>query len=385
MSAFAAPHGADALAGRSERLVRARTFHTLDALRGIAALTVVAYHTAFIYGITAPAEGQIAVDLFFVMSGFIIAYRYEDDLCRGMGLAAFVKVRLVRLYPLFILGAILGVIPALVAVIGGHGDALHKGLVASFPLALFMLPSHFTWPQIKELYPLNYVAWSLALEIVVNIVYAATVRFWTVRRLIGLLVTAFAALCACAAAYGNIRGGFAWPHALIGIARILYGFTAGVLIYRFRDRMLFAVRLPWWSLLVVALAIFLFDAPWGKALWEVVAVAVLVPGIVVAAIANEPPKAAQGACAIAGVYSYVVYSLHAPFVGFFLRGEERMHLDLGAHSLGKALVFTGLLAALCVTAHLCYDKPVRAFLSRRRRAPGRATADRHGTAAAVKN
>lgn len=360
-------HGADAVfTDAPARLARYRTFHTLDALRGVAAVAVLLFHAAFIYGIAPPAEGQIAVDLFFVMSGFIIAYRYEDDLRSGMGLAGFLKVRLIRLYPLFLLGAVLGVVPALVAVATGHADGFYKGLLGSFPLAILMLPSRYALPRVTELYPLNYVAWSLALEIVINIAYAATFRVWTTRRLILLVGVAFVGLCGCVACYGTLNVGFAWPHAPGGLARILYGFGMGVLIHRLYRSKPLSPRVPWWALLALALGVFFFDPPLAKPLWELFAVTIVVPFIVVAAIVNEPPKLARGACATAGIFSYVVYSLHAPFVGFFLRGEDRLHLDLHAQSPGKAFVFTVLFLALCVAAHLAYDKPIRRFLSRRR-------------------
>ena len=167
-------HGLDAtVADGTDALARTRTFHTLDALRGVAALAVVLFHAAFFYGMKAPAEGQIAVDLFFVMSGFIIAYRYDRDLRGGMGLKAFVRVRLVRLYPLYFLGAVLGVLPAVVAVASGDADWFHKGLVEAFPFHILMLPSWFVVPRIEELYPFNYVAWSLALEMLINVAYAS--------------------------------------------------------------------------------------------------------------------------------------------------------------------------------------------------------------------
>ena len=50
------------------------------------------------------------------MSGFIIAFRYDDDLRNGLSAADFLVLRLIRLYPLFLLGACLGLVPALVAV-----------------------------------------------------------------------------------------------------------------------------------------------------------------------------------------------------------------------------------------------------------------------------
>ena len=97
------------------RAAAERTFHTLDALRGIAAMAVVLFHCSYFYGLPQPVEGQIAVDLFFVMSGFIIAYRYDARFAAGLGTLAFAKQRLIRLYPLFILGSLIGALPALIA------------------------------------------------------------------------------------------------------------------------------------------------------------------------------------------------------------------------------------------------------------------------------
>lgn len=371
MSALVSPgfvtrHGADAtVAASPDALAKLRMFHTLDALRGVAAMTIVLFHAAFFYRIVMPAEGQIAVDLFFVMSGFIIAYRYEDDLRRGMGLGRFIKVRLIRLYPLFILGAVLGAVPHLVAVAAGVGNDFQKGMVESLPLAIFMLPSRLAMPRIGELYPLNYVAWSLALEIVVNVIYAATFRYWTLRRLTILLAVAFVGLCICAATFGSLKYGYGWRQAEVGPVRIAYGFAMGVMICRMIKSRPIAFRLPWWAILAAALAIFFFDPPYWKPAWELFAVTVLVPGIVVAAISNEPPKAMQGVCALAGIFSYVVYSLHAPFIGFFLRGEDRLHLDLTVQTPTETVAFSALLIAVCLVAHYGYDKPVRRLLTRR--------------------
>ena len=362
-------HGADATAKRSPAaLAKLRTFHTLDALRGVAAVTVVLFHAAFFYRITNPAEGQIAVDLFFVMSGFVVAYRYEDELRSGTSLWRFTRIRLIRLYPLFLLGAILGVLPALVAAATGHEDPLHRGLLVSFPLTVLMLPSRYAMPRLEELYPINSVAWSLALEIVVNVIYAATIRFWTLRRLMVVLVVSFAGLCLCAAHYGTLKYGYDWPQAEVGPVRIAYGFTMGVVICRLYKVKPFMVRIPWWLLIAAAVAIFFFRAPWGAPAWEVFAVSILVPAIVMAAVVNEPPKALQGACATAGLLSYVVYSLHEPFIGLFLRGQDRLHLDLNAQTPTDSVIFTMLLIALCLVAHHCYDKPVRRLLTRRMQA-----------------
>lgn len=352
----------------------ARTFHSLDALRGLAAITILLFHAAFFYGVKTPREGQMAVDLFFVMSGFIIAHRYDADFRSGMSVRSFLAIRLTRLYPLYLLGAVLGLVPALLAIGAGDNDWFHRGLVASFPLHVLMLPSWFVVPRIEEIYPINYVAWSLVLELIINLAYAATFRFWTVSRLALLIGLAFIGLCICAAAYGSLLGGFAWQHVPVGIARVLYAFPMGVLLCRLFQRESINLRVPWWLLLCMSMAIFEFDVAWMRPFWEVLFVTILIPLIVAAAIVNEPPKVLHPICAWAGVFSYVLYSLQAPYIGLFIRGEERLHVDLLTQSVAKSTCFTAFLLLLCLAAHFAYDKPLRQFLSRSRKRVPRAVA-----------
>ena len=195
---------------------RGRTFHTLDALRGLAAAAVVLFHAGFLYADVAIPNGFLAVDLFFAMSGFIIAHRYDDDLARGMGVRAFAALRLVRLYPLFLLGMVLGLLPSLASLLAGERNAYHQGMLAAVPAALLMLPSHAAWPAVRVLYPLNLVSWSLALEVAVNLAYAVAFRVCTTRVLVLVAAIAFAGLCGCALGWGTLQVGFEWPHAVGG-------------------------------------------------------------------------------------------------------------------------------------------------------------------------
>ena len=90
-------------------------YNILDGLRGAAALMVVWYHVfegfAFAEGsaIDVFNHGYLAVDFFFMLSGFVISYAY-DDRWGKMSMGDFFKRRLVRLHPMIIMGAIIGAV-----------------------------------------------------------------------------------------------------------------------------------------------------------------------------------------------------------------------------------------------------------------------------------
>ena len=86
-------------------------YEILDGLRGVAALLIVAYHLFETYS-TGPAgqiinHGYLAVDFFFVLSGFVIGYAYDDRWDR-MTVWSFFKRRVIRLHPMVVYGCAFG-------------------------------------------------------------------------------------------------------------------------------------------------------------------------------------------------------------------------------------------------------------------------------------
>lgn len=86
-------------------------FEILDGLRGVAAMIVVAFHLFETYS-AGPAHqilnhGYLAVDFFFILSGFVIGYAYDNRWDR-MTVWDFFKRRLIRLQPMVILGTLIG-------------------------------------------------------------------------------------------------------------------------------------------------------------------------------------------------------------------------------------------------------------------------------------
>ena len=120
---------------------RRRAFHTLDGLRGVAALLVVSRHAGPLgAGVSFP-ESFLAVDLFFLLSGFVIAYAYDGRLARPGFAGQFLGIRLIRLYPLYLLGIAVGACYRLGSVLG-HTEGLTAGRLGAAVLAGVLL-----WPS----------------------------------------------------------------------------------------------------------------------------------------------------------------------------------------------------------------------------------------------
>ncbi|RZK47032.1 MAG: acyltransferase, partial [Pedobacter sp.] len=211
-------------------------FEILDGLRGIAALAVVVFHfmewayTDFTKNFI--AHGFLAVDFFFCLSGFVIAYAYDDRIAK-MGIKAFFKARIIRLHPLVILGSILGLLAFLFDPFGGHPELYSTGkIVLTFFCSILLIPLPIIEDRGFNLFSFNAPSWSLFWEYVANIVYAMVL--YKIKRNLLLFLTIVAAVVLCFVGYraGNLLGGWSGPTFWDGAARIAYSFLAGLLIFR---------------------------------------------------------------------------------------------------------------------------------------------------------
>ena len=168
-----------------------RLFLALDGLRGVAAVFVAMRHTAFFHSLGIHG-GFMAVDVFFELSGFVIAHAYEQRLAAGLSPARFMMMRYLRLWPVYALGAAIGLLAATLHALPGRDNLTQAQVWQTAPYALAMLPG----PHIKSmLYPVNSVAWSLALELLINGVYAFAWKPLRDAKVLACVLTAsFAAL-----------------------------------------------------------------------------------------------------------------------------------------------------------------------------------------------
>ena len=222
----------------------ARRFYGLDGLRGVCALGIALFHADDLFH-KGPIlhHAYLAVDMFFLLSGFVIALSWEERLAGSAGFYRFLDARARRLLPVFLLGAAIDLAIFFWMAQAGHYPGYDWVVIwIVVPLTtLLMLPATLTPDGSYSPAMLN-VTWSLLVEWIVNIGYAAGLFRLRIR---GLAVLAFSCWIAMAVAgYFTGRGwciGFVYFE--LGVLRGIAGFAAGVVIYRLHARGAFA-RLP---------------------------------------------------------------------------------------------------------------------------------------------
>jgi peptidoglycan/LPS O-acetylase OafA/YrhL len=358
---------------------RTQHFHTLDGLRGLAAIAVVMLHAWYLFSpAMRPGSAYLAVDFFFCLSGFVICHAYGERIREGLGTRAFVWVRVVRLGPLFVLGQCIGLVQTLMqgfaGKIGGRLEAREDLIgVISFtgiPSPPFRLSD--------RLYPLDGPAWSLLFEMIINIVFVLQLRSGRRGLLPACMTLGLGLAILFAIRQVPLNGGGDWPTVLVGLARVCWSFPAGVMIYALWSRgVLAGVRVPNAALYaVLGVLLFVTPSPALRGLYDIACIAVIFPLMVLVGAhrASEGPIARFEA--LLGRTSYPVYITHAPLAllygGIFTR--------LTHHDAVTAAPLSGLIFLPCVIgAALAFDRyfdvPVRAWLGRQAKAPRRRASD----------
>jgi peptidoglycan/LPS O-acetylase OafA/YrhL len=285
----------------------------VDALRGIAAVAVLLYHLTLRPAPLVPL-GFAGVEVFFCISGFILAYAYEDALDSGLGALDYAAQRFVRLYPVYALGLAFGfAVYGLDAALNG---AANPPLDAAAALAksLLLLPTlhPFTvgagvYAEHDPLFPYDNPAWSLLIEAVCSAVFFV----WRPRgrALIATLAATGTVFVACALATRCV-GGPTQSTFWSGYPRGLFCFYGGLALYRLWRGGAFAA-LP--RSAYAALALLAIGATLKLSLLAYMAVVFVgAPLLVVLATAEPRSAGVRRGFVWLGDVSYPLYLLHAP-------------------------------------------------------------------------
>lgn len=373
-------------------------YEILDGLRGVAALLVVAFHLFETYSKGTPYQiinhGYLAVDFFFVLSGFVIGYAY-DDRWDKMTLGGFFKRRLTRLQPMVVLGTIGGL---LMFYFGADafrliGEAPAWKIALCFVLGIFMIP---VGPKMdirgwQESYPINGPQWTLMLEYIGNILYALFFRRmpkWLLACFVGLfalLTLNFGLGLDVFDTLGRFSGRFAGGWSIteqqlwIGFTRLLYPFFCGLLIQRIGKFIKVKNAFLWCSLILITVlsvprigaapsfsreAGFMPGGVLYNGIYESAVILVVFPLLVLMGAGGTiKGRRSMKFCKFLGELSYPLYITHYPMI-YAQMSWKAVHPDapMGQH----IMVAIGFFALSILLAWAClkfFDEPTRKWLT----------------------
>lgn len=359
-------------------------YDLLDGLRGVAALMVIFYHVFEAFA-TSPIDqrfnhGYLAVDFFFILSGFVIGYAY-DDRWKTMTTKDFIKRRLIRLHPMVVLGAVLGVIAFCI-----QGCEKWDGTQVSISMVMLALLINLfliqavpgSGPEIRgngEMYPLNGPSWSLFFEYIGNIMYALFIRRMSTKALTALVVLAGIGLASFAIFNFSGAGhlGVGWTmeeyNLIGGFLRVLFSFSIGLLMSRVFKPI--PVKGAFWicSLAIVVLLSMPYvgngEALWMNGIYDSVCAILIFPMLVyLGASGKTTDKHSARICKFLGDISYPLYMVHYPLIYLYFGWVKKENLTF-AEAWPEALALVIGSIVLAYISLKLYDEPVRRYLTKR--------------------
>jgi peptidoglycan/LPS O-acetylase OafA/YrhL len=353
----------------------------LDGLRGVAALLVVAFHVLETYSGNRFNQiinhGYLAVDFFFLLSGFVVAYAY-DDRWGKMSQWDFYKRRLIRLQPMVIMGTIIGALlfyfqasPAFPLIAGTPVWKLLLVTVVGF--TMIPLPISMDIRGWQEMHPLDGPAWSLFFEYIANIMYALFFRKVS-QKVLAVLVVIFAGLLVrflVMGPQGDVIGGWSINKTQlnIGFIRMLYPFFAGILLSRMGKLIRIKGAFTVCSLLI-ALVLFIpriggTEHLWMNGLYESFTIILMFPLIVaIGAGGHINGKFSAKVCRFFGDISYPIYITHYPLIYLYTGWVAKNKVPMERGIWFGLLLFVVSIAIAYASLKL-YDEPVRKWLAKR--------------------
>jgi peptidoglycan/LPS O-acetylase OafA/YrhL len=288
-----------------------------------------------------------------------------ERLTHGMSAADFMIVRIIRLYPLYIMGIGISISYYIFADLIGNPVSIKSLLANAAPAVIFLPTPRPLVLNGDHLYPLNFPAWSLFFELTINGVFALVVERLSSSVLIGILIFGAGLLIITAIHYHGLDVGVGWSTAAGGFGRVTYAFFAGVAVHAAWKHNLFAwIRLPAWAAVLVMLAVFALR-PTHASGYDLAVALLVFPVLVLAAARVEPGRWTLPVHAALGQASYAIYTLHVPMLlwihALVQRGTGR---EFKALPLWAAMVFTGCVTIVALIANRFYDPLARRLLAR---------------------
>ena len=337
----------------------------LDGIRGIAALIVVFCHLGNAIGLGEyNPHTYLAVEYFFLLSGFVLAYAYDGRWAKGMTTWEFFKRRLVRLHPLVPVAVLLGLVATLFTDAASLGS---RGQIALWAAGCLLMIPALSSPLLN---PFNGPVWTLYYEYFANILYALVLRRIGRRTLIALT-----AVAACASVLVGLRidlfglllnhgytlmsgWGTSGAHFYCATTRLAFPLLAGLLICRSGWK----IRIPhaFWPTAAVFAALLLWpvfpgEVPWrgglANGIYELGVLFIAMPLVLMIGVGDETDPESRTAkfARFFGDISFPLYMTHYPFthlIHFFVKEHhvaltcaDKVLVSVGFYAFALALAY----------------------------------------------
>ena len=367
-------------------------YDILDGLRGVAALMVIIFHFFELYSFGNPSKqiinhGYLAVDFFYVLSGFVLGYAY-DDRWDKMSYWDFYKRRLIRLHPMVIAGSLLGMCYFFL------GECINSPNIESVnPLYFFLTiimsilmipcPAQMDIRGWGETNSFNGPNWTLTYEYIVNILYSLIFRrLHTI--IIGILTLASALLLVnltCNFDIFNVMneresnkytviGGWSLTSCelCVGFTRLFYPYFAGYLVYRLKLK----IRIPY-SFIICSIILITFLSmprlekegyPIFNGIYEAIVIILIFPLVIIIGAGDTTKnEILTKICKFIGELSYPIYITHYPII-YMNSAWTSFHMKDSLFN--KIMLSIGSFCIMVFNAYSLielYDKPIRKWLA----------------------
>jgi peptidoglycan/LPS O-acetylase OafA/YrhL len=344
-------------------------FHVLDGMRGVAAIMVMIYHYYMHLYLRCLKNPFLAVDFFFILSGFVIFHAYGEKILKGMPASEYIGRRIGRLYPLLAVGILLGIPALYMNTVSTAGDYTRRDIASTLASNLAMLPYLATKKLVVDntihdvnLFPSDNPLWSIFFELIASVVFLALLRlrelqlklfciFWFSALVIASFFHGFATY----RRLSDMDMGWGTDNFLGGFPRIFYGFSMGMLIYRWRfeavaPRLIERIKLPInpWILYGLLVAVLAFPSNMQGA-YDLFAVAALAPLLVrLGSLSICRNLITTKVSEFLGWLSFPVYCLHIPIWDGVMALDRHLNFSsiIGVSTEVAAIVVTFILSII---------------------------------------
>ena len=334
-----------------------KTFNTLNGLRGIAAIAVVNAHLQFYFCDYYLPNVALAVDFFFLLSGFVIAHAYELRLQTGMSTFSFMRERMLRLYPLYFLGLVIGGIVAWFS----WTSVSKVDVAASLATGLLFLPTPEAFSANRwRLFPFDLAAWSLLFELVANAAYGVLNRRLNNVVLCIVIVVSFAGLLFVGFTKGTLDLGVTPDGFFGGMARGMFSFFAGVALHRLWQARSIKTNIHPAAIFVLLIAPLLVPS-YGPHSWvySLVVIAVYFPFLLLFGAQSSRGRSWTRISATLGLISYPLYVLHVPIWEAIKAHYDEFLISVAPTS---GILFLLVLVLIALAVEKFVDAPLRQLL-----------------------